>query len=278
MRGSLGAFALFKIFFVAGPKESAKTGVGHGDVVALGIIFDEELPVEIAVQGASRSQWLHFGKSVMTRLVEFFRHEFGHALPVPGKAHEEETHPLFEIEFGESHFGLLEARKAFLLGNPFQLAVEPVAPAVIGTNDLARTVPRLASHHPGSSVAANVVEGAEHAVPAPYHEDSLTHEVHGQVVARPRYVAGMAYHQPVAPEDALLLEFKELGVVIDPSGQGCAFFGLQILRPTRGRSRRETRRGSGEFGGEDASQKTPTRPPRPFEVEGPAVTQQRFGQ
>ena len=60
LRGSLGAFALFKIFFVAGPKESAKTGVAHGDVVALGIVFDEELPVEIAVQGTSRSQWLHF--------------------------------------------------------------------------------------------------------------------------------------------------------------------------------------------------------------------------
>ena len=214
----------------------------------------------------------------MARLVEFFRHECGHALPVPGKAHEEETHPLFEIELGESHIGLLEPRKALLLGNAFQLAVEPVTPAVIGTNDLARAVPRLASHHPGSSVAADVVEGSEHTVPPPYHEDALAYEVHSQVVARPRYVARMANHQPVAPEDLLLLEFKELGVVVDPSGQGCEFFGLQILNPTRGGSRPETWRSPREFGGEDAAQKTSTRRSRHFEVEGPALTQKRFGQ
>ncbi len=80
-RVGLGALADFEILFVTVPEKSPKARMAHGNVIALGVIFDEEFPVEIAFQGSNRPKGLHLGKAVVTRLVGSCGHQVCDTLP-----------------------------------------------------------------------------------------------------------------------------------------------------------------------------------------------------
>ena len=83
--------------------------MAHGNVIALGIVFDEEFPVEIALQGSNRPKGLHLGKAVVTRFFGSCGHQVCDTLPFRGKANEDEPHPLFKIEPRQTHFRFFES-------------------------------------------------------------------------------------------------------------------------------------------------------------------------
>ena len=115
--------------------------------------------------------------------------------------------------------GLLDGlRVAAVLGDPDQLAVEPVGPAVVAAADRLLALSR-ACEQARAAVAADVAERAQRAVLRADHQQRLRARLRGQVGAGARAAGDVPGELPGALEDALVLEREELWIEVVPGGE-----------------------------------------------------------
>ena len=68
-------------------------------------------------------------------------------------------------------------------------------------------------------MAADIVKAAYDIVAATYGDDRFAEQIKRVVIAGRWNIAVVADELPAAPKDRTLLELKEIGVVINPTGQ-----------------------------------------------------------
>src|SRR6476619_2087428 len=66
--------------------------------------------------------------------------------------------------------------------------------------------------HLGAAMGAAVEQHVHVAISVPRHDDWLAAKLRGDVVARTRHLARMAYIEPGSAKDALHFQFEEVGV------------------------------------------------------------------
>ena len=107
------------------------------------------------------------------------------------EVHEDEAGERLHAHREEAERRLVEARDRARLGHADQVAVEPVGPAVVAAADRLAALPRP-GQQARAAVAADVAEGAQHAVLVAQHQHGLAARVGRDVAARARQAARRA--------------------------------------------------------------------------------------
>src|SRR5450830_1509838 len=114
-----------------------------------------------------------------------------------------------------------------------QFAIEFEGPGVVGAGDdvagLAAALEQFVT-----PVGADVVEGPQHRVPAPDHDDVLADQFAGDVVIGFGHFAAMGDADPLLRKDALFLEFEHALCGVVGAGQGPAVFRVVVLLGVHG--------------------------------------------
>src|SRR4051812_26983504 len=142
------------------------------------------------------------------------------------------------------------------IANRGEASFEVVRPRVIGAHDASAAVAARPVEEPRRAMAADIVEGTDHAVIATQREEHLAHEVETLEVARVRDLGQVADDLPRRAEHAFALELQEFRVEIGPRRQaevvgGGWAHGAKIPRPgaelTKSRESVAGGRGPGEL-------------------------------
>jgi hypothetical protein len=200
-----------------GSAERTRPGrVIRAAAILVDAVFGEQLPIEVVSFGVGTAVWFHLFDSERTQ--HFFEgaERRCDARRIASETNENEAHPLFEFDLGQSQVRLVDRPEGLLFRNAAQPSVEIVCPAVGGADDRVRTTSALVANHTRGAVSAYVVEGAEPLIAAADDEGALVGRFDAEVVARLGCLAGVSSEQPAALKDVLLLEFVELGMVVDP--------------------------------------------------------------
>ena len=190
-------------------------------MVALGVVLGHDLPVGADVVGQPRGplELRHVAPEARVVLVPVAhvglqprRHR------LVGEAQEHEALPGLGADGRQAV--ALEGEVLEVLGvlGPDELAVEVVDPGVVGAleADGLAAVPLL---HRGAPVAAHVVEGADHVVPAADQEDALVEHLAHEEAAGLGELFRAGDGEPVAVEDLLALPVEDGVVVVRLAGQ-----------------------------------------------------------
>ena len=100
-----------------------------------------------------------------------------------------------------------------------QAAVGRIGPGVVRASDAPAAVTVRAVHEARRAMAADIVEGAQHAVIAADDKGALAQHIQRGVVARSCDLTHMADDLPVLQQEIAAFEREELGIVVGPSRQ-----------------------------------------------------------
>ena len=213
-----------------------EAGVSDGDVVALEIIVDVDLPVAIddvvaALDGLQAFELEAAG--LFGNFAEIGRERLGVLIEID----EDELLPDFERQRDHAHGAAVEELDAFNIRRADQTAIERVGPAMIAaTKDIfAAAVLRDGA----GAVAADVAEGAERAFFVPHNDDRFTSDIDGEegfrigdgafcAVLLPAENVESADELPGATEDAGFFSFENRGIDVELRSEGVRTFDLFV--------------------------------------------------
>ena len=195
-----------------------------GHVVALVVHIAHRLPVDGQLLGPELfvSRY-HRGGRVWRHLrIVACEHLRDGRLIAGQEAHEDEPHPDVHLDGLQAVLDPVELRQAVWESGAAQGPVEVVAPAVERAGDHSVAPPAARCDDSGAAMPAQVVERANPAIHAAQDEGAFARHVERDIGTRLGDVRHVAGQLPVAAEQNVLLDLRQLVAVIDPRRQSAA--------------------------------------------------------
>ena len=155
-----------------------QAGMGNGDVVALKIVVDVNLPIAIddIVVALRESQTLELKSlSLLRDLTEIARERFGFRVEI----HKDKLFPGFAAKRHHAHGATVKEFNAVDVGRADQTAIESIGPPVIlAAQDILATA---AKRDRPCTMTAHVAEGAQLALLVANDDDGFAGDIHGEI-------------------------------------------------------------------------------------------------
>ncbi|MNN18361.1 hypothetical protein D3C81_1315680 [compost metagenome] len=139
---------------------------------------------------------------------------------------EDEACVFFDAQLHQGRVLFVEVHHVVAVARVGQLAVELEGPGVVRAGDdvlgLAAAAEQLVA-----TVRADVVERAQHAVAAAYHDDALANHFAGDVGVVVCHFAAVADTDPAACENAFFLVFEHRSLGVETGGDSERLFGVR---------------------------------------------------
>ena len=204
-----------------------QAGMGDGDVVALEIVVDVNLPIAIDDVVAALGKLQAF-KLKTTRLLRNLTEIRGQGLGLQIEVHEDKLFPGFAAKRHHSHGAAVEEFNAFNVRSADQTAIESVSPAVILATQ--NVLAAAAKRDRTGTMAANVAESTQFPLLVANDDDGFTCDIGGEITFgvgdgafyAVNFSAGLAESSdelPSALEDASFLDFKNRGIGVKAGGE-----------------------------------------------------------
>ena len=212
---------------VVGAVEVLQRRVGHRDVVALVVDVADRLPVDGDLGGPGRAGRGEVVEAVVGEVGGEGGEGFGDRwLRAGAAADEDEAVPDLAFHRLQAVVAAVEVAEGLRAGRAAQGAVEVVDPAVERADEGVPALARVAGRDAGAAVAAEVVDGADHAVLAADDEGAVVGDVERDPGPGLGQVGDVADDLPVGGEELGLLEREEGRAVVGPAGEAAAVPGL----------------------------------------------------
>ena len=134
---------------------------------------------------------------------------------------EHETRPFRQAQRNQAEFGGIEILRFFHPGRGDQLAVEGIAPAVIGAGNRLRGT--AAGKQARTAMPTGVGESAKRAVVIPEHDRRYPRQIDREIVPGLGNLIRAANQVPVNAKDAVHLPREEGGIGVTRGRQGLGF-------------------------------------------------------
>ena len=204
-----------------------QAGMGDGDVVALEVVIDVDLPVAVDDVVAAFDQ-VEAIELEGPRLLGDVAEARGERLSSGIEIDEDESFPGFEAKREHAHGAAIEEFDAFDIGSADEAAVEGVGPAVVlAAEDIFAAA---AEGDRSGSVTANVAEGAQRALLITDDEDGFSGDfgsevgfgIGDRVVCAAGFTAWLierADHLPGFAEDFGFFDFEDGRIGVEAGGE-----------------------------------------------------------
>ncbi len=189
----------------------AEFGMVRRAVIALAVVFPDELPVAVFNDRALEGD-LAVGDLVRRQISVRLGPEGLETWRNGRHAHKDVTADAFAMDRLEPKLGLVD--RCVHVARADQSSGEIVGPLMIGTNEaLHRALTRGA--YARTAMPAGIVQGAYRPVGTAQNNDRIVADLQGEIIAGRGYLAIVAGEQPVPVEDRLEVEAVEVPVGVE---------------------------------------------------------------